>query len=126
MISVSDQTRKTRNISQKIGINFKTSWLSVRTDLKTESLQKSWFKADKRIWPIIFTVIWNFGFLLLSLFITLLGWHHGLCPLKSDGKVIVLVTLIPHSLNYWTVLTFKIILRDFFPPMDFLQILQWQ
>lgn len=47
MISVSDQTEKTQNISQKLAINFKTSWLRLRIDLKTEYLQKSWFKADK-------------------------------------------------------------------------------
>lgn len=57
MISVSDQTGQTQSISQKIGINFKTSWQRLRIDLKTEYLQKSWFKAEKNIRPTIFTII---------------------------------------------------------------------
>lgn len=54
MISVlSDQTGQTRQTSQKIGINFKTSWLRLRVDLKTEHLQQSWLKADL-IWILDF------------------------------------------------------------------------
>lgn len=67
MISVSDQTGQTQNISQKIGINFKTSWQSLRIDLKTAYLQKSWFKAYKKIRATIFSIIQIFGFLFLSL-----------------------------------------------------------
>lgn len=48
MISVSDQTGQNQNTSQKIDINFKSSWLRLKIDLKRDYLQKSWSKTDKK------------------------------------------------------------------------------
>lgn len=111
-------------------------------DLKTEHLQQSWLKADKKIRPAIITIIWILDFFFplslvpicqahtfcfpewkekhakFSIYWTLLGWYHRFFSLQSDCKSMVTITLIPHSHNYWSVLIFKILLTDnviFFP-----------